>query len=130
VGSILFIEFSYGPNVQPQTVSDGHLIGRLKPNRQFFRAVSRIEHWTIYILFLKFTESSLVRRYVFCSHGFSGLRIYVIGYLMNPKSNLRKLPDGRVVGSQTQIVKFWDSRDRSHRGTEVIAGCLGSFAAG
>jgi hypothetical protein len=45
---------------------------------------------------------------------------------MNPKSNLRKLPDGRVVGSpKLQIVIFWEFAiegfNRSHRGTEVIS---------
>jgi hypothetical protein len=60
--------------VQPQTVSDGHLIGRLKHQTVSFflarfRAV-RVGHSFLQIS----AKSSLVRSYVFCSHGFSGLQ--------------------------------------------------------
>jgi hypothetical protein len=49
-GSILFIEFSYEPNVQPQTVSGWSSYRQTKtPNRQFFfRAVSRDTRWTYF----------------------------------------------------------------------------------
>ena len=72
----------------------------------------------------------------FCSHDFSELRdlLSISSSPMGPKSNLRRPPDGRVVGSpKRQTVSFfWFSRvfrawflitglKRSHRGTEVIS---------
>jgi hypothetical protein len=126
-GSILFIELSYEPNVQPKTASRWSCYRQSKtPNRQFFsfRAVSRD---------LGFRHSSSLS---FCSHDFSELRdlLTISRSPMSPKSNLRRSPDGRVVGSpKRQTVSFfWFSRvirawfliaglKRSHRGTEVIS---------
>jgi hypothetical protein len=72
----------------------------------------------------------------FCSHDFSELRdlLSISSSPMSPKNNLRRPPDGRVVGSpkrQTASL-FWFSRvsrawlliaglRRSHRGTELIS---------
>jgi hypothetical protein len=107
-GSILFIEFSYRPCVQPQTVSGWSSYRQTKtPNRQFFLA--RFRALRVDDSFLEISaKSSLVRRYVFCSHGFSGLQdLLSIELSYEPEKQPRKLPDGRVVGSpKLKIVIF------------------------
>jgi hypothetical protein len=76
-GSILFIEFSYEPCVQPQTVSGWSSYRQTKtPNRQFFCPRFR----AVRVSFLKISaKSSLVRSYVLLSWLFraTGSIIYI-----------------------------------------------------
>jgi hypothetical protein len=108
---------------------DGHLIGRpkTKPSVFFSRGFARVEH-----TFLE--KVSLVRSYVFCSHGFSGLQDLLSIELSYERKatleNFRMVVLSAVPNSNRNFGEFAiEGFNRSHRGTEVISPAAGkSFA--